>query len=96
MAVKEVGEGPGEAGSGQTEEAFLRWLEEQGGQMEALKKGMDRKRKELARLGSWGQGTIRGQGSNQQMELSHGGSKVWTSSKAPSERGLRDTKLTKP
>ena len=41
--------------------------------MEALKKGMNRKQRELARLGSRGQGTVQRTGSNQQKELTHRG-----------------------
>ena len=40
-AVRESGEGSWEAGSGSTEEALLRWIEEQGDRMEALKESLD-------------------------------------------------------
>ena len=52
VAVREAGEGPWEAGSGQREEALLGWLEKQVDQMEDLKESLDQKRRELARLGA--------------------------------------------
>ena len=85
-----------EVGSGPTEEALVRWLEEQGDRMEALKKGLDQKQRELARTGSRGQGPVQRQGSNRQKELSLGGPKVRPSIMALLERGPRNMEFTEP
>ena len=73
VAIREAGEGPWVAGSGPTEEALPRWLEEQGNRMEALKEILDQKQRELGtrNLGSRGQVGVLRQDSNQPGELPH-------------------------